>query len=145
MSLRKNCAIVPIPSSGSQNSEGLFIGWCRNWNRDLQDSTKKLILFETDYGKVRASLVAQMVKNMHAVQENGFYPWVGNIPWRRNWQPTPVFFPGEFCGQRSLVGYSPWCLKGLHTNERLCFHFISHGKVRPKNSLKLWKILLISS
>ena len=34
-------------------------------------------------------------------------PWVGKIPWRRKWQPTPVFFPGESHGQRSLAGYSP--------------------------------------
>ena len=34
----------------------------------------------------------------------GFYPWVGNIPWRRARQPTPVFFPRESHGQRSLVG-----------------------------------------
>ena len=38
----------------------------------------------------------------------GFHPWVGKIPWRRAWQPAPVFFPGESHGQRSLVGYSPW-------------------------------------
>ena len=37
----------------------------------------------------------------------GFDPWVGQIPWRRAWQPTPVLLPGEFHGQRSLVGYSP--------------------------------------
>ena len=37
----------------------------------------------------------------------GFDPWVGKIPWRRAWQPTPVFLPGESHGQRSLVGYSP--------------------------------------
>ena len=37
-----------------------------------------------------------------------FHPWVGKIPWRRAWQPTPAFLPGEFHGQRSLVGYSPW-------------------------------------
>ena len=37
-----------------------------------------------------------------------FDPWVGKIPWRRAWQPTPVFLPGEYHGQRSLVGYSPW-------------------------------------
>ena len=37
-----------------------------------------------------------------------FNPWVGKIPWRRAWQPTPVFLPGESHGQRSLVGYSPW-------------------------------------
>ena len=32
----------------------------------------------------------------------------GRFPWRREWLPTPVFLPGEFHGQRSLVGYSPW-------------------------------------
>ena len=37
----------------------------------------------------------------------GFYPWVGTIPWRRAWPPTPVLLPGESHGQRSLVGYSP--------------------------------------
>ena len=37
-----------------------------------------------------------------------FNPWVRKIPWRRTWQPTPVFFPGKFHGQRSLVNYSPW-------------------------------------
>ena len=37
-----------------------------------------------------------------------FNPWVGEIPWRRKWQPTPVFLPGKYQGQRSLVGYSPW-------------------------------------
>ena len=40
-----------------------------------------------------------------------FNPWVGKIPWRRAWQPTPVFFPGESQGQRSLAGYSPWGCK----------------------------------
>ena len=36
----------------------------------------------------------------------GFNPWVGKIPWRRKWQPTPVFLPGESHGRRRLVGYS---------------------------------------
>ena len=35
-----------------------------------------------------------------------FDPWVRKIPWRRAWQPTPVFLPGESHGQRSPVGYS---------------------------------------
>ena len=43
-----------------------------------------------------------------AVQETQVSPWVGKIPWRREWQPPPVFFPGESQGQRSLVDYSPW-------------------------------------
>ena len=38
----------------------------------------------------------------------GLHPWVGKIPWRREWQPTPVFLPRKFHGHRSLVGYSPW-------------------------------------
>ena len=36
-----------------------------------------------------------------------FNPWVGKIAWRKVWQTTPVFLPGEFHGQRSLAGYSP--------------------------------------
>ena len=43
--------------------------------------------------------------------------WVGKLPWRRAWQPTPVFLPGESHGPRSLVGYSPWSRKESHTNE----------------------------
>ena len=37
----------------------------------------------------------------------GFNPWVGKIPWRRKWQPTPLFLPGKSHEQRSLVGYIP--------------------------------------
>ena len=45
-----------------------------------------------------ASLVVQMVKNLPQSWRPVFNPWVGKIPWRRTWQPTPVFLPGE----------SPW-------------------------------------
>ena len=38
----------------------------------------------------------------------GFDPWVGKVPWRRKWQPSPVFLPGKSHGQRSLVGPSSW-------------------------------------
>ena len=41
-------------------------------------------------------------------QRCSFDCWVGKIPWRRKWQPTPVFLPGKSHGQRSLVGYSTW-------------------------------------
>ena len=55
-----------------------------------------------------------------------FDPWVRKIPWRREWQP-PVFLPGEFHGQRSLVGYRPW----------------SHKRVNPSKwlTLSLWQFL----
>ena len=36
-----------------------------------------------------------MVKNLPAMQQTGFDPWIGKIPWRRAGQPTPVFLPGE--------------------------------------------------
>ena len=42
------------------------------------------------------------------MQETWVYPQVRKIPWRREWQPTPVFLGGEFHGQKSLVGYSSW-------------------------------------
>ena len=38
----------------------------------------------------------------------GSIPGLGRLPWRREWQPTPVFLPGESHGQSSLAGYSPW-------------------------------------
>ena len=49
-------------------------------------------------------------------------PWVGKIPWRRKWQPTPVFLLGKSHGQRSLVGHSPWSHKEVDTTERLSTH-----------------------
>ena len=48
---------------------------------------------------------------------HGFHPWVGKTSWWRAWQPTPVFLPGKFHGQRSLVGYGPWGLSS-HTHTR---------------------------
>ena len=41
-------------------------------------------------------------------RRHSFNPWVEKIPWRRDWQPTPVFSLGKFHGQRGLAGYSPW-------------------------------------
>ena len=54
----------------------------------------------------------------------GFDSWDGKIPWRNKWKPIPVFLPGEFHGQRSLMGYRPWgpdqCRSEVH-------HFILHA------------------
>ena len=68
-----------------------------------------------------------------------FDPWVGKTPWRRAWQPTPVFLPGESHGQRSLVGCSPWVGRDwgdwahahVHTGKSLIqqiFKYLSHGR-----------------
>ena len=69
--------------------------------------------------------------------EPGFDPWVGKIPWRRKWQPTPVFLPGKSHGRRSLVGYSPWGRKESDTTERLHFVLFLHSGL-------LFKILFYS-
>ena len=58
----------------------------------------------------------------------GFDPWVGEIPWRREWQPTPVFFPGESHGQKILVGSGSIGLqsirhKQLGTNTQMDYIF----------------------
>ena len=63
----------------------------------------------------RASLAAQTGKCLPAMQETR----VGKIPWRRKWQPTPVFLPEKSHGQRSLVDYSPWGHKEFDTTEQL--------------------------
>ena len=103
------CKTIPFPSDkGSSHSK---VG--------IMDS-KILHLYMWKW----ASLLAQMVKNPPAVQEPRFDPWVGKIPWRREWQPTPVFLPGEVHGQRSLVGFSPWGRKELDTAERLTLSYM---------------------
>ena len=63
------------------------------------------------------------------------------IPWRRAWQLTAAFLPGEFHGQRSLVGYSPWGHKELDTTERLTLNTINstvNVKVSPTPSLPVF-------
>ena len=67
-----------------------------------------------------ASQVALVVKNPPTNAEDvrlQFDPWVGKISWRRAWQPTPVFVPGESHAQRNLMGYSPWGCKESDTTE----------------------------
>ena len=59
-----------------------------------------------------------VVKNPHAsCRRCSFNPWVRKIPWRRSWQPTPVFLLGESYGQRSLTGYGPQGLKESDVTE----------------------------
>ena len=76
-----------------------------------------------------ASLMAQLVKNLPAMQE----PWVLSLvwedPWRRERLPTPVFWSAEFHGQRSLAGYSPRGCKESDITERLSLHFIHHKQL----------------
>ena len=61
-----------------------------------------------------------VVKNLPAhAGEHGFNPWVRKIPWKRKWQPTPVFLPGKLDGQRSMAGYRSWSCKRIGTASQL--------------------------
>ena len=73
-----------------------------------------------------ASLLAQMVKNLPAMQETWVRSRVGKIPCRRRWQPTPVLLPGESHGQRSLTGYSPGSCKESDMTEQLTLSLHIH-------------------
>ena len=70
----------------------------------------------------RASQVVLMVKSLPAntgdARDMGSISGFRKIPWSRQWQPTPVFFPGESHGQRSLEGYSPQGSKELDMTEQ---------------------------
>ena len=69
-------------------------------------------------------------------------PWVGMIPWRREWQPTPAFLPGESHGQRSLVGYSPQGHKELDkTDSWACIHTHTHIHSVQRKSAKAWHFI----
>ena len=73
----------------------------------------------------------------------GSTPGWGRFPWRRKWQPTPVFLPGESHAQRSLGGYSPWGHKESDTTEQLRKKIavpLNIGKL----SLKCLKMTLMS-
>ena len=68
-----------------------------------------------------------MVKNPPA--NAGDSGKVGLIPWRGKWQPTPVFLPGKFHGQRSFIEYSPWDRKESDTPEQLTFSLSFFSKM----------------
>ena len=67
--------------------------------------------------------MAQSVKSLPAMQRPGFNTWIGKIPWSRKWQPTPVFLPGKFHGQRSLAGCIPWGHKESGMTEHISINF----------------------
>ena len=67
--------------------------------------------------------------------------WVGKIPWRRAWQPTPVFLPGDSHGQRGLAGYSPRGHKGSDMTEQLS---TAHG-VRIKHNILSQRTIYFTS
>ena len=92
----------------------------------------------TTYCVVWASLVAQMVKNLPAMQETPVQSPGQKDPWRRKWQPTPVFLPGKSHRQSSLVGYSPWVWK---ESDAVLFRKL-HSIFNNLWGKRIWKIYI---
>ena len=106
----------PLQYSGMENSMDRGAWWAivhkttksQTWLKDFHFHFKQYLGFlDSSAGKESACNVGD------PGSIPGFNLWVRKIPWRREWQPTPIFFPGESHGQRSLAAYSPWRLKGL--------------------------------
>ena len=100
----------------------------KSWHTFLRDSLRipcprccLFFLFNQLQQRQLGFQVALVVKNLPAIRDMRckFNPWAGKIPWKRAWQPTLVFLPGESHGQRSLVGYSPQGHKWLDTPEAM--------------------------
>ena len=135
--------LLPILAEAAGHTCGGLNGWCRGpglqpacWSPTVCLSLQKesvsevlqgLLHFEGlssfwwEVGILNEQNVLQdpggsVVKNPPAYRRWGFDFWVRKNPWRRKWQPTPVFFPGKSHGQRSLVAYSPWGHKRVRHN-----------------------------
>ena len=83
-------------------------------------SPGKNLCLLTNWGFPSSSAGKESACQCSRCKRLGFYPCVRKIPWRRKWQPTPVFLPGKFRGQDSLAGYSPSHHKESDTTEHTC-------------------------
>ena len=104
-------------------------------HREAPDERDLTIGWELGKGETqlyRVSLVAQTIKSLLAMQVT----WVGKIPWRRAWQPTPVFMPGDFHGQRSLASYTMASQRVRRYWVTNTFHF------RKRKNPEVWDLLI---
>ena len=91
-------------------------------------NNKIIISFFRDLMRNVVGLCGTVLINLPPNSGNtrGVDPWVRKIPWRRKWQPTPVFLPVKSHGQRNLAAYSPCSCKELETTERLRTHTVGN-------------------
>ena len=72
-----------------------------------------------------------------------FDPWVKKIPWRRKWQPAPVFLSGKFHGQRSLEGCNPWGRKESNMIEQLMLVLTVCYMIKDPNKIRALQLVNI--
>ena len=107
-----------------------------------QDTGTRLLEWSSSIGEIQLVFVLMRLHALHfpggsdseestyKAGDPGSIPGLGRSPWRREWQPIPVFLPGESHGQRSLVGYSPWGCKESDRTEQLTLSFVAYYNSR---------------
>ena len=113
-------------------NRGLYVQLCFRlfmWRWNFPNSWTSLFYHigsNTRFTSIRGHVICQGCPGSSLVkqetQETWVWSWVGKIFWRRKWQPTQVFLPAKFHGQRTLVGYSPWGRKESGMTEQLRMH-----------------------
>ena len=108
---------LPVRNVQSYMKSREWHPWHHSWPRYW------IMFLEFNFNKKRESFPGgSVVKNPPAMQGPGFHSWVRKIPWRKQWLPILTFLPGEFHGQMSLAGSSPWGHKQSDTTEWLSDH-----------------------
>ena len=113
--------------------------WSESY-KDTKPSWKEHVLQKItqaihESGFPSGSLVKASACQCRRCSRHRFHPQVGKIPWRKTWQPIPVFLRGESHGQRSLVGYSLWGCKESDKTEQLSTHPMHEtGSLKIQNS-----------
>ena len=108
--------------------------YCNKFSKNFENGPYKKIFkksllspFCFPRGLPRLLSSKELVCQHRRHKRRGFDPWFRKIPWRRKWQPTPVFLPGESHGHRNLVGYSSWGCKESDRTEHAHMHTHTHA------------------
>ena len=119
---RKKWQSTPVSLPGKSHGQRSLGGYSP-WDQKDLDKTEQLAfslslrIYHYPWGFPGGATGKEPTCQRRRHRRRGFSPWVGKTPWRRAWQPTPVFLPGKSHGQRSRAGYSPWGHKELDTTE----------------------------
>ena len=109
-------------SHGNWPDQGVYSSQAIQYGHENQLIIHSINFYWAPIARRQASQVALVVKNLLQCRRRKrleLDPWTRKIPWRRKWQPIPVFSPGKFHVQRSLAGYSSWGCRESDTTEWL--------------------------
>ena len=120
-SWRRKWQPSPVFLPGESHGHRSLVGYSP-WGRKESDMTEHIALTYIYARLPRWHSGKESAYQSRRYKKCRFSLWVGKIPWRRKWQPTLVFLPGESQGNRSLVDYSPWGCKESNMTEWLGLH-----------------------